>query len=58
MRNSYGFLTKESVKDIREKLANIEASYPGLKLVAVDEIEDAILWGDEYVDKMEASTGK
>lgn len=55
MRNSDGFFTKESVKEIREKLANIESCYPGLKLVAVDEIEDAILWGDEYIDKMDAS---
>jgi hypothetical protein len=46
------------VKDIREKLANIEASYPGLKLVAVDEPEDVILWGSEYVDRMEASIEK
>jgi hypothetical protein len=58
MRDAKGFLTKESVKDIREKLASIEASYPGLKLVAVDEPEDAILWGSEYVDRMEASIEK
>jgi len=58
MRDTSGFLTKESVKDIREKLASIEASYPGLNLVAIDGPEDVILWGDEYVDKMEASTGK
>ena len=58
MRDTSGFLTKESVKDIREKLANIERDYPGLHLVAVDEPEDVILWGSEYVDRMEASIGE
>lgn len=55
MRDKDNFLTKESVKDIREKLANIEASYPGLKIVAVETVEDVILWGDEYMDEMYSS---
>jgi hypothetical protein len=52
MRDKNNFLTKESVKDIRGKISDLEVSYPGLKLIAVETVEDVILWGDEYMDSL------
>jgi hypothetical protein len=50
MRDENNFLTKEAFQDIKRMLEAVEAKYPGVKVVAVDEIEDVQIFGREYVD--------
>jgi hypothetical protein len=55
MRDENNFLTKETFQDIKRMPAAVEAKYPGVKVVAVDEIEDVQIFGHEYIESMAAS---
>jgi hypothetical protein len=50
-----GTLSEEDLGLLRDRIRLIEVEFPGVKIVAVDEEPEEILFGGEYLKKLEAS---